>query len=128
MTPVLAAFYDQLPPLDCKGLCGLTCGPIGISDFEAQHLQNDGIGLPTVVDHPTCGKLTCSHLTAASRCGIYERRPMICRLFGVVEGMKCPHGRKPKGGHMKDAHAHGLMSALDTITGRAPYFSDGKRP
>jgi len=25
-------------------------------------------------------------------CAIYERRPLICRLFGHIERMVCPHG------------------------------------
>lgn len=29
------------------------------------------------------------------RCSGYEGRPLICRLFGVAEGMPCPYGCKP---------------------------------
>lgn len=35
---------------------------------------------------------------SAGGCGIYEDRPMVCRLFGAVESdlMTCPHGCGPK--------------------------------
>lgn len=29
------------------------------------------------------------------RCSVYEVRPMICRLWGLVESMPCPWGCKP---------------------------------
>jgi Fe-S-cluster containining protein len=30
-------------------------------------------------------------------CGIYDERPLICRLYGTTEasGLQCPHGRAP---------------------------------
>ena len=39
---------------------------------------------------------TCPFVTAGG-CGIYEVRPMICRLFGAVDApmMECPHGCGP---------------------------------
>src|SRR2546429_6087610 len=36
------------------------------------------------------------------RCTVYEVRPMICRLWGMVEGMQCPHGCVPEGGHLTE--------------------------
>ena len=29
------------------------------------------------------------------RCSVYDIRPMICRLWGIVETMLCHHGCKP---------------------------------
>jgi len=31
----------------------------------------------------------------SGKCKGYEGRPRICRLFGMVEKMKCPHGCEP---------------------------------
>lgn len=28
-------------------------------------------------------------------CEVYIHRPVVCRMFGAVEGMECPHGKKP---------------------------------
>jgi Fe-S-cluster containining protein len=43
------------------------------------------------------GCLTCPYVTDAG-CGIYEDRPLICRIFGASEepALQCPHGRKPE--------------------------------
>jgi hypothetical protein len=30
-----------------------------------------------------------------SGCEVYADRPVVCRLFGAVEGMECPHGKTP---------------------------------
>lgn len=29
-------------------------------------------------------------------CDIYHDRPIMCRLFGTVENLRCPHGYRPK--------------------------------
>ena len=41
-----------------------------------------------------CGKCPYS---VGGNCGIYDRRPFICRLFGMSEdpGLQCPHGCRP---------------------------------
>jgi Fe-S-cluster containining protein len=28
-------------------------------------------------------------------CEVYLHRPVVCRLFGAVDGMECPHGKRP---------------------------------
>lgn len=38
--------------------------------------------------------LTCNFLHN-DKCSIYEDRPLICRLWGAVKQMRCPHGCKP---------------------------------
>lgn len=40
--------------------------------------------------------LTCAWLTAGGQCSTYETRPLVCRLFGAVRGMRCPHGCRPQ--------------------------------
>lgn len=34
----------------------------------------------------------CPALDFIGRCMVYDKRPMICRLWGVVEDMKCHYG------------------------------------
>ena len=39
----------------------------------------------------------CPYLDLGTkRCTVHSVRPMICRLWGVSENMKCPHGCKPE--------------------------------
>lgn len=112
----IASVYAKVPALVCKGLCQQSCGPIACSAVEADELQNNGINLPRFG-----ADLTCSHLHEG-KCAIYESRPLICRLWGNVRKMACPHGCKPKGGYLTDDQAGELLNALDD--GREPYTAE----
>jgi Fe-S-cluster containining protein len=38
----------------------------------------------------------CDKLTLTKRCSIYEDRPAICRVYGLLRKvMRCPHGCVP---------------------------------
>lgn len=113
--------YSLIPNISCKGLCQQACGPIGCSDAEAQRFQNNGISLPTIVDHPTQGSLTCSHLNIDGKCNIYENRPLVCRLFGVVKKMKCKHGCKPER-YLTENEEISLMNMVNE-TNKPPYVA-----
>jgi hypothetical protein len=98
----LAGLYAQIPDAGCKGLCADACGPIGMSEHERRRLGAAGYDIPAIRSHqdavravrelPTCPALT------DGRCGAYEARPALCRLYGAAEGMRCPHGCEPDGG------------------------------
>ena len=81
-----AAVYAKIPLIKCKGLCHAACGPIMASQAETRQLRRAGFRLDW--NRKT---LQCKHL-AGNRCSIYMNRPAICRLYGVAEGMECPHG------------------------------------
>jgi hypothetical protein len=49
----------------------------GISGGKAVILEPNGTSCELLVD---------------GRCSIYQDRPLICRLYGVAEGLPCPHG------------------------------------
>ena len=118
MTPrTLAQVYADVPDVPCKGLCQEACGPIGCSAIEADQLQDNGLALPRVRVHPQQGPMTCSHLTDAGRCAIYAHRPMVCRLFGAVKAMTCPHGCRPAGGMLTDEAARALAMELQAMSG-----------
>lgn len=40
-------------------------------------------------------ELSCPHLKK-NACGVYDERPLICRLFGTTPQLLCPHGRRPE--------------------------------
>jgi len=86
----LAAIYAKVPKLVCRGLCSESCGPIAASQLEVARLEHAS-GKKLSVD----SELTCSALSGG-RCSAYEARPLICRLFGTVRGMRCPHGCAPE--------------------------------
>jgi len=76
--------------------CGQCCGPWYCSPSEWKRIQEysrkRGITDP--------GKLSladaCPYFKTETGCLIYPVRPLVCRMFGRVPGLKCPHnaGRK----------------------------------
>jgi len=102
----LDALYARLPKLDCKGLCYECCGPIKMSAFEAERIwQRTGFNIQKAINARLSvliagGKkelATCPLLDLKTkRCSVYDIRPWVCRLWGNIKGMMCPHGCRPK--------------------------------
>lgn len=88
----LEALYDSLPRLECQGLCHDSCGPIDMSVRERARIERTHG--PVVCD--TGAGAACSMLDEHRRCRVYDIRPMICRLWGIVESLPCPYGCKPE--------------------------------
>lgn len=117
----LSAIYDKLPTMECKGLCDNYCGPVGVSPRELTAmrraskkrlrtvtLESGGVMLKPVK------RLRCQCLRKG-RCSIYKDRPLLCRIFGMAEGLLCPHGCQPS-----RVLSHVEVSALlDQIMGPA---------
>lgn len=113
----LDVLLAHLPEMECKGLCQECCGPVGMSEGEYQRIVQS-IGY---VPKPDCS-MTCPLLNKTTgRCTVYEFRPVICRLWGLVEAMKCPHGCKPKRWVSK-AESYALLKAAEQIGGPARYM------
>lgn len=102
--------YKQLPSISCKGLCSESCGPIAASEFEIKRLE-------LAAKHPlkVDDELTCSMLKE-HRCSVYEHRPMVCRLFGLVKQMPCPHGCSPER-RLTDPEVHRFMTKATELGG-----------
>lgn len=81
----LDALYAELPNVECKQECAESCGPIDMSRIEWQRIQKR-LGFT-----PKAVSLTCPMLEQGL-CSVYTVRPMICRLWAVVETMRCPWG------------------------------------
>lgn len=111
------AIYDELPELDCKGMCQESCGPIEMSDAEEERIIKRHGRRPGIDS-----TLTCTLLDRDSgKCSIYDDRPMICRLWGLVKKMRCPHGCEPKR-WVTDQEARRLLSELDGIQRKSSAF------
>jgi hypothetical protein len=114
----LDALYASVPEIDCKGLCVDSCGSMGMAPIEQRRIAERGVRLPLFAafqDH-------CPALVDG-RCSVYEVRPMICRLWGAVEGMKCPYGCTPDGGYLSDVEGHRLLGRVSVISRRAKEHS-----
>lgn len=108
----LDVLYETLPKLDCKGLCQVCCGPIAMTPAEFRRIvELTGIE-PTVDSDGVCS------LLKAGQCSVYEIRPTICRLWGVLETMKCPHGCTPTPRFLTKEEGYRFMDKVDKATGR----------
>jgi len=92
----LKELYRQLPSIDCKGKCWGSCGVAPTGDVEQENIADEYSEkcIPT-----PCSDLICNQLDRDThKCTIHDERPLICRLFGLVnnELMKCPHGCEPE--------------------------------
>jgi len=86
----LDELYAELPALKCKKLCAESCGPVPMGRVEWQRVCK-AVG----EERKGHADLTCPILENG-RCAAYEVRPMLCRLWGVVETMPCPWGCIPE--------------------------------
>jgi len=111
MPDEIEAIYASLPKIDCKGLCHNACGAITMSSEEWRRLRK-AFGPLKLVRPGRCPVLRDDNL-----CSAYKVRPLICRLYGVVEGMKCPYGCKPAK-YLTDEEAYRLLDRMKRIGGK----------
>lgn len=85
----LQALEASLPTLACQGHCTECCGPLGMSQLEFVRVRRATPLRLAESQTPTCP------LLKRGRCTVYAVRPLICRLWGIVETMPCPWGCRP---------------------------------
>lgn len=108
----LQKLYDQIPAIpDCNGQCWMSCGPIDMSDRERQRIRQAGYKItPMDQARDQADTYWCEALTGDKRCAVYELRPLICRMWGVMESLRCPYGCIPEGGWLPDAVGYRLIT------------------
>lgn len=89
----LDAIYDALPKVQCRGKCQSYCEDIDMSTAERERIR-DATGL-TIPKGRTGDHRQCPALGILGTCTVYEVRPLICRVWGAADGMRCPHGCEP---------------------------------
>ncbi|WBB94102.1 hypothetical protein [Verrucosispora sp. WMMC514] len=110
-TAEMDQLYAELPEIDCKGLCHESCNAIVMTPLERGRIRERGVDI-SPLDMP------CPALTPLRRCSVRDIRPMICRLWGLVESMACPHGCVPEGGFLDETTARRLLDRSMVIGGR----------
>jgi uncharacterized protein len=98
----LRNLYDLLPKADipCVEGCSQCCGPVPTTRQELRRAPNL-LGYANQVEifensnpYAWCG--TCPYVIKhGGGCAIYDDRPFMCRLFGLVADepqLRCPHG------------------------------------
>jgi hypothetical protein len=129
----LERLYLELPAIKCKGLCQECCGPISMTQLEISRIAQLVPSFPSLArEMPVrlasgqvviasgfvtdCEK--CPLLTADGRCSVYPIRPLICRLWGLVQAMRCPFGCTPER-WVSPRESFKLLSRADQISRKA---------
>lgn len=110
----LDRLYRQVPELSCRGRCQESCGPTHYSALEARRIEEatgrppphvpgynenqSDMSMAVLEAHKHRGAFRCNFLDETGVCTCYAIRPMICRLWGLVNAdhRRCPHGCKPR--------------------------------
>ena len=104
--------YESIPvSIECKGHCQGSCGPIAMTPDEFRRISEASETIPTVDEHATCS------LLVGGRCSVYDVRPIICRLWGMVRGMECPWGCKPTPRYLTREEGFAFIRKADKATG-----------
>jgi len=102
--------YRKIPVLDCARQCHGSCGPIPCTDLELERMRR------LAGDRGSMLAPECPYLNRASRmCDCYGARPIVCRLFGVVHEMACPHGCMPDR-WLTDLEARALLCDVESLS------------
>ena len=107
-TEKMQQIYAMIPKIDCQKKCAESCGPVDCSQEELRIIHK--FAKDHKIPFYTFQKITvkkafkdlmddkckmCPYLKN-DQCSIYDVRPIICRLWGVVEDMPCIFGCKPE--------------------------------
>lgn len=112
----LDALYAELPPIQCRGLCADSCGRLPLYPVEQERIAREaGVDIPDGRGIPT--PAVCPALTMLGRCGVHEIRPMICRIWGLVENLPCEWGCVPDGGRLSVADGYEFLARAAEICG-----------
>lgn len=110
----LRAIWEKIPSIKCAGKCAASCSAIECSTLEKRLIERRaGRKLNADTKDTTCSMLR------NGRCTVYSLRPVICRLWGVVESMPCPHGCKPER-VLGDREGIGLVIEAMVLAGDDP--------
>lgn len=122
----LEQLYARIPSMHCQGRCYHSCTSIDMSEVERARLAERGFHIPprrSVAEIREQGRRTgrvdaCPALSALGACRVYDVRPLICRAFGAVEGLRCAYDCTPTTRELTTAEFVELMLEIDRISGR----------
>lgn len=121
---LIDALYARLPRIACQQRCQVCCGPIAMSRLEFRRLLSIDPTLRHKISQMQSelgfnygrsyliglGREACSFLRDGA-CSIYSLRPLICRLWGMTQTMRCPWGCQPER-FLNDREAHEIMGEM----------------
>jgi Fe-S-cluster containining protein len=104
------ALYERIPKLNCQRKCQECCGPIFMSRLEWQRICSQLRRVPQ-----GRADLNCPMLKNGTDCRVYAIRPAVCRLWGVVEAMRCPWGCEPDR-WLAEEESREILAELESIS------------
>jgi len=119
----IEAIYAKVPEVHCQGKCWEYCSLLAMSGIEMKRLVDAGGAAGALVnrDDMLCGSLD----RRSHRCRAYAVRPLICRLFGAVKRLRCPHGCVPDR-WVSDEEAWALFSQVCMLSRELGYDEQGR--
>lgn len=129
MHPQLKKIYKKIPKIACKGLCHNQCTIIAVSKIEREMIEkrlNFDPFIEVIMHDDNFGdsrqsltkaapeNIRCPMLDANNRCSIYDIRPFLCRIFGVINGLKCDHGCEVES-YISQKDATRLLIEIDNL-------------
>lgn len=120
----LDALYADIPDVACRGLCQLGCSSVAMTPLEQQRIaERHGMTLPLATAPPGVPVLHpgqqeaehCPALADDGRCQVYADRPLVCRMYGAVQGLECPFGCEPEGGLLDRDRSRRLLLRVVTL-------------
>jgi len=82
--------YDKIPKVKCQGHCHPFCSAIAMEPIEKELIEEKHGSFPDGYEFLD-GGVRCGSLTSDNKCSIYDKRPLICRLYGATKTMmSCP--------------------------------------
>ncbi len=101
--------YARIPRIRCRRKCQASCGPIEAFPAERERFERmTGKPFPDPLAVLQSKTPECPYLNALGACDVYQNRPAICRLWGVVKAMRCPFGCEPER-WLSDAEARAIL-------------------
>lgn len=90
----LKKIYKKIPTVEgCEKGCTDCCGPVTCSAEEFASIPDIPEKLAPACDENGERAFACRFKTDTG-CLVYEHRPLICRLFGAMDGLACSHGAR----------------------------------
>lgn len=105
MDSVTDRLYARIPAVACQRRCQRSCVPVQMLPHERARITAGG------GHHLSHVGPACALLDERGACSVYDQRPAICRLWGAVDTMPCPHGCQPER-WMTEAEALALLDGL----------------
>lgn len=114
----LEALYAKLPQLECKGDCADICKTVLVMSLKERARIEEAHGPVTCDAEGWCS------MFENRRCKAHAIRPLICRLWGMTELMKCPYGCKPEPRYLTARESLAFLMYAEHVGGKGDYAQE----